>query len=111
MGFRVLPRLNSSVIQLIDGMVGRIGRADAVVFWNYMLSGLRSSTDRTANKRFAIIINVLNELNKKDVPSKQMFDIVTRCFIELPKLNVAELVEICEHCIDSLRIEQPKSIG
>lgn len=92
-------------------MLRHLGRPDAVIIWNFMLNGLNSSSERTASKRFHLIINVLNELYKKSVPQKQCFDIVTRLFIELSKLSSGELVELCQQCIDSLKIKSSKCTG
>lgn len=92
-------------------MILNIGRSDGVILWNFILSGLNSNSERISSKRFQLILNVLNELYKRSVPQKQCFDIVTRLFIELPKLSSGELAVLCQHCIDCLRIQAPKCLG
>lgn len=64
-----------------------------------------------SNTRFSIISAVLNEMNKVEITSKQTFDLITRTFIELPKLRPAELMELCTFCIESLRVGDPKCTG
>lgn len=54
---------------------------------------------------------VLNEMNKVEITSKQSFDIITRTFIELPKLRISELISLCEYCTDSLRMGDSKCTG
>lgn len=92
-------------------MLRHLGRPEAMIIWNFMLNGLHSNSERTASKRFHLILSVLNELYKKNVPQKQCFDIVTRLFIELPKLTSEELVDLCQHCIESLKIKSSKCTG
>lgn len=89
----------------------RINRADATILWNFLLVGCESNTETMATKRFGVIMAVLNEINQVEVTSKQCFDLVTRIFIELPKLRVPELIEMCEYCVDSLRIGDAKCTG
>lgn len=62
-------------------------------------------------KRFKVMIAVLNEMNKIELTSKQSFDLITRTFIELPKLRTSELIDLCEYCMDSLRMGDPKCTG
>lgn len=64
-----------------------------------------------ASNRFAILMAVLDEMNKVEITSKQTFDLITRTFIELPKLRASELVQLCEYCLESLRMGDPKCTG
>lgn len=64
-----------------------------------------------ANTRFNILMAMLEEMNKVEITSKQTFDLITRTFIELPKLRVSELMELCSYCIESLRLGDPKCTG
>lgn len=88
-----------------------MGRAEAVVFWNYFLSGCQWNNDTASNKQFTVIAAVLNQLNQKEINSKQVFDLITRLFIELPKLTGGQLIELSEYCIDSLRMGDIKCTG
>lgn len=92
-------------------MMRHLGRQDATILWNYMLIGLNSKSGRIAARKFNLIMNVLNELYKKSIPQKQCIDLVTRLFIELPKVTIDELVQLCQHCIDSIRIQSSKCTG
>lgn len=76
-----------------------------------MLIGCESNSESTANTRFAILKAVLDEMNKVEITSKQTFDLITRTFIELPKLRANELIELCQYCVDSLRLGDPKCTG
>lgn len=96
--------------QLINAMNERMGRAEAIVFWNYLLSGFQWN-ETASKKQFTVIMAVLNELNKKEINSKQAFDLITRLFIELPKLSGSQLIELSEYCFDSLRMGDPKCTG
>lgn len=89
----------------------RIDRSDGSILWNYIFIGCDSNSDTMATKRFNIMMAVLNEMNKIEITSKQSFDLMTRTFIELPKLRVSELISLCEYCSDSLRMGDPKCTG
>lgn len=97
--------------QLERTIVKRIDRSDASILWNYLLIGCESNSESMANTRFSIISAVLDEMNKVEITSKQTFDLITRTFIELPKLRAAELMELCTFCIESLRVADPKCTG
>lgn len=92
-------------------MKERLGRTEAIIFWNYFLSGCQWDGQDASAKQFTVIMAVLNELNKREIPSKQTFDIITRLFIELPKLGGKQLIDLCEYCIDSLRMGDIKCTG
>lgn len=92
-------------------MVKRIDRSDGNILWNFLLNGCESNSEAMANKRFGIVMAVLNEMNQVEISSKQCFDLITRLFIELPKLRVSELIKVCEYCVDSLRMGDPKCTG
>lgn len=64
-----------------------------------------------ASSRFAVLMAVLDEMNKCEITSKQTFDLITRMFIELPKLRVHELTQLCQYCLESLRVGDPKCTG
>lgn len=88
-----------------------VGRSNASIFWNFMLVGFKAHLDADATKRFSVIMAVLDQLNKVEVPSKQTYDLITRLYIELPKLKSSELIKLAEYCIDSLRNGDPKCTG
>lgn len=58
-----------------------------------------------------VVAAVLNQLNAIEMSAKQSFEIITRLFIELPNMKNAHLVELCEYCIESLRLGDPKCSG
>lgn len=91
--------------QLERTIVKRIDRSDACILWNFLLIGCDSNT------RFAILYALLEEINKVEITSKQTFDLVTRTFIELPKLRVSELMQLCQYCVESMRLGDPKCTG
>lgn len=64
-----------------------------------------------ADTRFVILLAVLEEMNKVEITSKQTFDLITRTFIELPKLRNVELIKLCQYCLESLRVGDPKCTG
>lgn len=92
-------------------IIKKIDRSDASILWNYLFVGCDSPSEALATKRFNILMAVLNEMNKVEITSKQSFDLITRTFIELPKLRVSELITLCEYCTDSLRMGDPKCTG
>lgn len=98
-------------LQLIKTAVERIGRADAPIFWNFLLGGFKSNSDAATTKRFTVIMAVLNQINKFEVTAKQCFELITRLFIELPKLSGAQLIELSQYCVESLRTGDPKCTG
>lgn len=93
-------------------MVKRIDRSDAVILWNFVLIGLQHNSDSDlADKLFSVLTAVFDEMNKVEITSKQTFDLVTRTFIDLPKLRVSQLIHLVQYCIDSLRIGDNKCLG
>ena len=80
------------------------------VFWNFLLIGFQNN-GQSATKRFEIIMAVLQEINKVEVNTKQSLDLITRLFVELPKMSNAQLVDLTEYCIDSIRTGDPKCTG
>lgn len=103
--------MHYSFRQLIEMAVQQVGRADSVVFWNYLLTGFKANDNRAASKKFAVIMAVLKRINEIDVPSKQCYDLVTRLFIELPKFSSDELVDLAKYCIESISSGNAKSTG
>lgn len=99
------------MFQLVKTAVERVGRADTTTFWNFLLSGFKCNSEAAAAKRFAVIIAVLNQINKTEITSKQCFELITRLFIELPKLSSAQLIELSQYCVESLRTGDPKCTG
>lgn len=99
------------MVQVERTIVKRIDRSDASILWNYLLIGCESHSESMAQTRFAIISAVLEEMNKVEITSKQTFDLITRTFIELPKLRVSELMHLCSYCVESLRVGDPKCTG
>lgn len=97
--------------QLERTIVKRIDRSDASILWNYLLIGCESNSETMSNTRFSILTAMLNEMNKVELTSKQTFDLITRTFIELPKLRVSELMELCTYCVESMRLGDPKCTG
>ncbi|XP_031616603.1 Fanconi anemia group I protein [Contarinia nasturtii] len=92
-------------------IVKRIDRSDATILWNYLLIGCESNSGSMNNTRFSILMAMLQEMNKVEITSKQTFDLITRTFIELPKLRPQELIQLCQYCVDSLRVGDPKCTG
>lgn len=97
--------------QLERTIVKRIDRADATILWNYILIGCDTNSESMLNTRFVILMAVLDEMNKVEITSKQTFDLITRTFIELPKLRTTELMQLCQYCVESLRVGDPKCTG
>lgn len=93
--------------------------------WNAILSGYAATgggddttttaaTDTSRNSTgdlFRIVRAALDQLNRVEVPQKQSFDIVIRLFAELGRFDAAQLIELCEYCVDSLRLGDPKCTG
>lgn len=99
------------ILQLERTIIKRIDRSEANILWNFLLIGCESNSESISSKRFAIISSVLEEMNKVEISSKQTFDLITRTFIELPKLRVTELMHLCSYCVESLRVGDPKCTG
>lgn len=69
-----------------------------------------STSEESSDKRFSVVIAVLNQLNKIELSTKQGLDLITRLFIDLPKFSSSQLTELCEYCVESIRIGDPKCI-
>lgn len=112
-GVRALAQLtiDSCSLQLVKTAVERVGRADMTILWNFLLGGFKSNSEAAATKRFAVTMAVLNQINQTEVTSKQCFELITRLFIELPKLSSAQLIELSQYCVESLRTGDPKCTG
>lgn len=54
---------------------------------------------------------VLQYLNQTEMSTKAVFDIVSRLVLDLPKYKPEHLVEIMEHCVESIRAGDPKCMG
>lgn len=54
---------------------------------------------------------VLQQMNKVEIHAKQCFEMITRLYIELPKMKNSQLIDLCEYCIDSIRMGDPKCVG
>ncbi|XP_052893741.1 Fanconi anemia group I protein [Anopheles moucheti] len=103
----MLEKMQSS--QLIDMIVSNIDSIDGYTLWHFTLLGLAHS-ERSARKRFELVMAVLQHLNVVELTTKQMFDLVARFLTDLPSLTPEQLVEICELCIESIRAGDPKCI-
>ncbi|XP_053663120.1 Fanconi anemia group I protein [Anopheles marshallii] len=103
----LLEKMQSS--QLIDMVVSNIDSIDGYTLWHFTLLGLAHS-ERSARKRFELVMAVLQHLNVVELTTKQIFDMVARFLTDLPSLTPEQLVEICELCIESIRAGDPKCI-
>uniref|UniRef100_A0A182Y8A9 Fanconi anemia group I protein n=1 Tax=Anopheles stephensi TaxID=30069 RepID=A0A182Y8A9_ANOST len=101
----MLEKLQSS--QLIDMVVSSIDSIDGYTLWHFTLLGLAHS-ERSANKRFDLVMAVLQHLNVVELSTKQIFDLIARFLTDLPSLTSEQLVEICELCVESIRAGDPK---
>uniref|UniRef100_A0A182T620 Fanconi anemia group I protein n=1 Tax=Anopheles maculatus TaxID=74869 RepID=A0A182T620_9DIPT len=103
----MLEKLQSS--QLIDMVVPSLDSIDGYTLWHFTLLGLAQS-ERSASKRFELVMAVLHHLNAVELTTKQIFDLVARFLTDLPSLTPEQLVEICEFCVESIRAGDPKCI-
>ncbi|XP_049278878.1 Fanconi anemia group I protein [Anopheles funestus] len=95
--------------QIIDMVVSNIDSIDGYTLWHFTLLGLAHS-ERSAGKRFELVMAVLQHLNVVELSTKQIFDLIARFLTDLPSLASEQLVEICELCIESIRAGDPKCI-
>uniref|UniRef100_A0A182JNR2 Fanconi anemia group I protein n=1 Tax=Anopheles christyi TaxID=43041 RepID=A0A182JNR2_9DIPT len=95
--------------QLVDMVVSNIDSIDGYTLWHFTLLGLASS-DRCATKRYELVMAVLQHLNVVELSTKQVFDLIARLLTDLPSFTPENLVEICEHCIESIRAGDPKCL-
>uniref|UniRef100_A0A182VTW9 Fanconi anemia group I protein n=1 Tax=Anopheles minimus TaxID=112268 RepID=A0A182VTW9_9DIPT len=103
----LLEKMQSS--QLIDMVVSNIDSIDGYTLWHFTLLGLAHS-ERSAGKRFELVMAVLQHLNSVELSTKQIFDLVARFLTDLPSLTLEQLVGICELCVESIRAGDPKCI-
>ncbi|XP_050076558.1 Fanconi anemia group I protein [Anopheles maculipalpis] len=104
----MLEKLQSS--QLIDMVVSSIDSIDGYTLWHFTLLGLAHS-ERSAGKRFELVMAVLQHLSVVELSTKQIFDLIARFLTDLPSLTPEQLVEICELCVESIRAGDPKCIA
>ncbi|XP_055918883.1 Fanconi anemia group I protein [Eupeodes corollae] len=95
---------------LIASLKTKLGRSDCAVFWNYLLQGFSRDADSKA-KRFTCVQAFLAEISKVELTYKQMYDLITRLCLDLPSFTSEQLIEIVEHCVEAIRIGDPKCVG
>lgn len=91
-------------------VTSNITSTDGFTLWHFILLGLAHSS-KSKEKRFQVTLAVLNQLNKTELSTKVVFDIVSRLVLDLPKFSSEQLVEIMEYCVDSIRAGDPKCMG
>nr|XP_019560353.2 LOW QUALITY PROTEIN: Fanconi anemia group I protein [Aedes albopictus] len=96
--------------ELTDLVSSSITSTDGCTLWHFILLGLAHSS-KSKEKRFQVTLAVLNQLNKTELGTKVVFDIVSRLVLDLPKFSSEQLVEIMEYCVDSIRAGDPKCMG
>lgn len=80
--------------------------------WNAILTGFGGVKSSSATAQlFRIVLATLEQLNKIEVSQKQSFEIIIRLFAELGRFDTAQLIELSEFCVDSMRLGDPKCIG
>lgn len=82
----------------------------SAVLSGYAATGAATDAGRTA-ALFRVVRDALNQLNRVEVPQRQSYDIVIRLFAELSRFDDDQLIELCEYCVDSLRLGDPKCTG
>uniref|UniRef100_A0A2M4CNT3 Uncharacterized protein n=1 Tax=Anopheles darlingi TaxID=43151 RepID=A0A2M4CNT3_ANODA len=95
---------------LIDLVVSNLQSIDGQTLWHYTLLGLGYS-DACREKRFELIMAVLRHTNVVELSTKQMFDLIARLLTDLPTFSSEQLVEMCELCIESIRVGDPKCLS
>ncbi|XP_055541221.1 Fanconi anemia group I protein isoform X2 [Wyeomyia smithii] len=96
--------------ELSDLVSANLKTADGFTLWHFVLVGLAYSS-KSKEKRFEVTLAVLNQLNKTELATKAVFDIVSRLVLDLPKFSAEQLVEIMEYCLESIRAGDPKCTG
>ncbi|XP_058815005.1 Fanconi anemia group I protein [Topomyia yanbarensis] len=104
----VLERIPNK--ELTNLVASNIKTADGFTLWHFVLIGLAHSS-KCKEKRFQVTLAVLNQLNRTELSTKAVFDIVSRLVLDLPKFSAEQLVEIMEHCVESIRAGDPKCMG
>lgn len=85
---------------------------EGAALWNAILTGFGGAESANTIKRlFHIVAATLEQLNAVEVPQKQCFDIIIRLFATLCRFDTAQLIELAEFCVDSLRLGDPKCIA
>lgn len=100
----------TSITNLISSLKSKLGRSDCAVFWNYLLQGFSREAD-SRGKRFHCVQAFLSEISKVELTYKQMYDLITRLCLELPNFTSEQLLTIVEHCVDAIKIGDPKCVG
>ncbi|XP_073845314.1 Fanconi anemia complementation group I [Musca autumnalis] len=101
----------TSAKQLTTVLSNKLGRNDCTTLWNYLLQGFNPNNHDSREKRFACVKCFLDGLLRVELTYKQMYDLITRLCQDLNTFSSDHLVEILEHCIDGLRMGDPKCIG
>ncbi|XP_050081873.1 Fanconi anemia group I protein isoform X2 [Anopheles aquasalis] len=95
---------------LIDLVVSNLQSIDGYTLWHYTLLGLGYS-DACREKRFELIMAVLRHTNVVELSTKQIFDLIARLLTDLPTFSSDQLVEMCELCIEFIRVGDPKCLS
>uniref|UniRef100_A0A182NAX4 Uncharacterized protein n=1 Tax=Anopheles dirus TaxID=7168 RepID=A0A182NAX4_9DIPT len=95
---------------IIDMVISNIDSIDGYTLWHFTLLGLTFS-ERSAGKRFELVMAVLQHLNAVELSSKQMFDLIARLQTDLPSLTSEQLVDICELSVETIRAGDPKCLS
>ncbi|KAL9917468.1 Fanconi anemia complementation group I [Glossina fuscipes fuscipes] len=113
---RMLPQLqkllqNTSTKKLTDILENKLGRNEFAKFWDCLLLGFSIETFEAREKRFACVKCFLDGLLKVELTYRQTYDLITRLCLDLQKFPNEHLIEILEHCVDHLRVADPKCVG
>ncbi|XP_055838956.1 Fanconi anemia group I protein [Episyrphus balteatus] len=95
---------------LIESIKNKLGRSDCAAFWNYLLQGFSRNAESKA-KRFTCVQAFLTEISKVELTYKQMYDLITRLCLDLPSFTSEQLINIVDHCVDAIKIGDPKCVG
>uniref|UniRef100_A0A1A9WN60 Fanconi anemia group I protein n=1 Tax=Glossina brevipalpis TaxID=37001 RepID=A0A1A9WN60_9MUSC len=111
--FRELHYLlkNTSTEKLTDIVNEKLGRNEFMKFWDFLLHGFIDSTPAVKEKRFACVKCFLDGILRVELSYKQTYDLITLLCQHLDKFPNEQLIEILEHCVESLRAGDPKCVG
>lgn len=101
---------NSTKEELITNVRQRITSANFTEIWNLILSSFKETED-CHEKRTALSLCILNQLEETDIPTSRINAIINRLSLELPKFRSNDLAKLCGFCLESIQSQKSIKIG
>lgn len=110
--FSALHKLikNTEKEELVALVEQKITSANFTEIWNFILSSFKQTED-CQQKRIAITLYVLKQIEEKDIPTSRINAIINRLSLELPKIASEDLAKLCGFCLKCIQTQKSMKMG